>query len=905
MLGSETDAAQAAQSNASASPADRDFPFPFTPWNIQISFMSNLYDTLEDRKVGIFESPTGTGKSLSIVCGALKWLRDKQSASIDDILREQEAAAVAAGRPAAAAAAADNEPDWVIAHERQQKREALAQRLARAQRRREDREMRLKRIRDRDIKESTRLAFKRKAEETLAGPADRVATVDTHYECLVDDYQSDEDACPTAVRKSGMTSQHGTGLDSDSDDDDKDDEDADADEDLQSPQIIYAARTHSQIAQFVHEINKTVYKDIKCITLGSRKNMCINDSVIRLQSLSKINDRCLELHKRDETSKSGCPYHLQDKLQMITYDDLAHAHVRDIEELVKIGRRSATCPYYGSRHAAISSEIVCVPYNLLLQQTARDSIGLRLKNNIVILDEAHNIIETVNSLHSHSVSLAQVQACTRHLTAYFDRYKRRLAGKNVVYIKQLLIILAAFNRLLGKSRASSSPPSTAPTQTLASKPDSLVKDTVMTLNEFVNSLGVDHFNLFKIQKYLANSRLPQKLLGFALKDIKEQQQQQQQQAAAAAAAAAAAQPAAASSAAASHQHRAIVRSPLAFLDSFLASLTHADLNGRVVVAHHADPNQCVAKYLLLNPADSFAPILQQARAVVFAGGTMSPIRDFVDQVAPPVCARRPTALFSCGHIISSTSLLPMCVSAGPTGVPFDFSHERRSDPALMDETGNAIANYCNVVPGGIVVFFVSYSHLDAVTRRWRISGLWERISKRKHIFTEPASVAAVDQVLRDYSDAVYGRKKSSTSPSTQTGGLLLAVVSGKLSEGINFSDDMGRAVIMVGLPFANITSIELREKMRFFDAQAKATGSGQTGSEYYENLCMRAVNQSIGRAIRHKDDYATIILLDGRFKRERLVAKLPQWIRDCHLQMPPQFGPTMALVSRFFAAKKV
>nr|KAF6368145.1 DEAD/H-box helicase 11 [Myotis myotis] len=36
------------------------FPFPFTPYSIQIDFMTVLYQVLEDGKIGIFESPTGT-----------------------------------------------------------------------------------------------------------------------------------------------------------------------------------------------------------------------------------------------------------------------------------------------------------------------------------------------------------------------------------------------------------------------------------------------------------------------------------------------------------------------------------------------------------------------------------------------------------------------------------------------------------------------------------------------------------------------------------------------------------------------------------------------------------------------------------------------------------------------------
>jgi superfamily II DNA or RNA helicase len=39
------------------------FDFPFTPYGIQEDFMKKLYETIEKRKIGIFESPTGTGKS--------------------------------------------------------------------------------------------------------------------------------------------------------------------------------------------------------------------------------------------------------------------------------------------------------------------------------------------------------------------------------------------------------------------------------------------------------------------------------------------------------------------------------------------------------------------------------------------------------------------------------------------------------------------------------------------------------------------------------------------------------------------------------------------------------------------------------------------------------------------------
>ena len=38
----------------------RDFHHPYTPYDIQETFMETVYQVLEDGKVGILESPTGT-----------------------------------------------------------------------------------------------------------------------------------------------------------------------------------------------------------------------------------------------------------------------------------------------------------------------------------------------------------------------------------------------------------------------------------------------------------------------------------------------------------------------------------------------------------------------------------------------------------------------------------------------------------------------------------------------------------------------------------------------------------------------------------------------------------------------------------------------------------------------------
>jgi chromosome transmission fidelity protein 1 len=89
-----------------------------------------------------------------------------------------------------------------------------------------------------------------------------------------------------------------------------------------------------------------------------------------------------------------------------------------------------------------------------------------------------------------------------------------------------------------------------------------------------------------------------------------------------------------------------------------------------------------------------------------------------------------------------------------------------------------------------------------------------------------------------------------------------------------------------------------------------AAGAGVTGREYYENTAMRAVNQAIGRSIRHGGDYAVIALLDARYLQPRIRAKLPGWIAD-RLQADGgansaagAWAPAAAGIGAFFRAKK-
>lgn len=190
---------------------------------------------------------------------------------------------------------------------------------------------------------------------------------------------------------------------------------------------------------------------------------------------------------------------------------------------------------------------------------------------------------------------------------------------------------------------------------------------------------------------------------------------------------------------------------------------------------------------------------------------------------------------------------------------FDFSN--RENPVLLSDLVNKLGILCRIVPRGLVVFFPSFAMLQSILRFLHSTQKYSFLNELKPIFSEERA----KDVFTQYSSYLKDHPSK--------GALLFAVIGGKLSEGINFSDDLGRCVAIVGMPYPNKTDVVLQEKMRYLDQQR--AGLGQ---EYYSNLCIKAVNQAIGRAFRHKEDWASVVFLDYRYSQQSIRSRLTRWI---------------------------
>lgn len=53
--------------------------FPYKPYDCQADYLKKVIEALKTKSNALLESPTGTGKTLSLLCSALAWLKDQRS----------------------------------------------------------------------------------------------------------------------------------------------------------------------------------------------------------------------------------------------------------------------------------------------------------------------------------------------------------------------------------------------------------------------------------------------------------------------------------------------------------------------------------------------------------------------------------------------------------------------------------------------------------------------------------------------------------------------------------------------------------------------------------------------------------------------------------------------------------
>ncbi|KAK8886016.1 hypothetical protein M9Y10_041475 [Tritrichomonas musculus] len=631
----------------------------------------------------------------------------------------------------------------------------------------------------------------------------------------------------------------------------------------QNPQvtrIFYTSRTHIQLQQLVGELKKLPYFPRFSI-LASRRHLCIVDEVVKSASP--------DYECRKVCEENGCIYNQNANALMNPNTNKSKNDIEDIagktrinmaavpfeftnqgpkpkfdlDDLKEYGRTFKICPYILSRNIYQNAQLVFCPYNYILTPNDDKSLLLdSIKNSsIVIFDEGHNIESTARDDSSISISykLATEVLKAAQNAPITCSYKQLL--------DQVKIISTDIINFIDSKREKYNE-LYVNTNAKAPKylPGNYVKSVFILTNQNniqLSKVGSQMYNW--IQNVMNKDSSDKKL----------------------------------------YVNDHLISFFTTCCDVF-GMLTQASLESfRVAFIPDEGGRKDKDEFRLLcmRPALLFEKIKKNARSIIIASGTLSPFESFASELETSFGIR-----VSAPHVVDPSQVLTLSIkSYNNCPITSKFSVLQSRNQEIYSNLSTIILKTIKEVPGGALLFTPSYYTKDSIIKRWRISKAYDLISQIKPIVEERSDLPA-QKIIREFTS--YPR-----------GGLLVGVCRGKISEGLDFSDDLARIVYVFGIPYPGFKDAEVELKMKYNDIRHSYDKDYLAGNDWYNGQAFRALFQSVGRCVRHMNDYGAIVFLDERI--EQNMEKLPKWLMN-NFYKTTTVDQAESLLSKFYADMK-
>ncbi|MBA0741559.1 hypothetical protein Gogos_014701 [Gossypium gossypioides] len=647
--------------------------------------------------------------------------------------------------------------------------------------------------------------------------------------------------------------------------------------------LIYCTRT-------VHEMEKTLAElkllhnyqikhlgpeaRILAIGLSSRKNLCVNPTVLAAENRDSVDAGCRKLTASWVRAMAAENPNVPTCQFFENYERAASAAVLPpgvytLQDFRVFGKEKGWCPYFLARHMVQFANVVVYSYQYLLDPKVAGIISKEMqKESVVVFDEAHNIDNVCIEALSVSVRRQTLEGATRNLNRIsqeIDRYDFFLFGRFKATDASRL--RAEYNRLVEGLALRGNLPITDNWLSNPALPDDILKEAVPG-----NIRRAEHF-LHVLR------RLVQYLRGRLDTENVEKESP-------------------VSFVASINSHAGIDQKTLKFcydrLHSLMLTLEITDTDEFLHIQTICDFATLVGTYgrgfsIIIEPFDermphipdpilqlschdaslAIKPVFDRFQSVVITSGTLSPI-----DLYPRLLNFHPVVSRSFTMSLTRDCICPMVLTRGSDQLPVSTKFDMRSDPGVVRNYGKLLLEMVSVVPDGIVCFFVSYSYMDGIINTWNDSGILKEIMQHKLVFIETQDVVETTLALDNYRKACdCGR-----------GAVFFSVARGKVAEGIDFDRHYGRLVIMFGVPFQYTLSKILLARLEYL----RDTFQIKEG-DFLTFDALRQAAQCVGRVIRSKADYGMMIFADKRYSRHDKRSKLPSWIlshlRDVNLNL--------------------
>ncbi|XP_050544968.1 regulator of telomere elongation helicase 1 homolog isoform X2 [Daktulosphaira vitifoliae] len=545
--------------------------------------------------------------------------------------------------------------------------------------------------------------------------------------------------------------------------------------------------------------------------------------------------------------------------------------IADIEDLINKGKKFNCCPYYGSRELQKDVDILFTPYNYIVDPKTRKAQDIQLSEDVIILDEGHNVEKMCEESLSVEITSTDIALCINTVTDIMKQLynekttefteepvqirPREFSDDDICTLKALFLeIEQAINNIELCSSTNDKKMEGSYIFKLLQNAN-ITPDKMTTFITFLNAVIV----------YLSSSNVnsPQQAKEACLYKFQN------------------------------------------FLECVLQSMgpnkdpKNTDKYFRTYI--QLEQNKFKSKndtnkfkelkkgksinFWCFSPGFGMRDLLaRNVHCIILTSGTLSPLAATITEIGIPVNVQLQNS-----HVIKKNQICVSVVKKGPNNKPLICNYSSRNNNEFLMGLGQTLVNFSRIIPGGTLIFFPSYPFLEQCVNYWQGCNIWGSISKLKPIFVEPKNRDVLKNVIEEYYRAIDENK----------GAIFLAVYRGKVSEGLDFSDWKARAVIILGLPYPPYQDPRVVMKREYLDEMRKENPKCLSGQEWYKLEAIKAVNQAMGRVIRHIRDWGSIIFCDERYASQNIKSQLSAWVQP-HIKIHEQFSSAYKDNVQFF-----
>ena len=578
----------------------------------------------------------------------------------------------------------------------------------------------------------------------------------------------------------------------------------------ETPKILFLTGRQSQhriVVDTIREINRRMSQEFSKMRLVD---------IIGREGMCKIIDK--------STGKCNCePGVTESERRSLRSDleDYIHSEPRHVDQILKYAERNGVCAWATARDVARSTNIIVCDYNHVFVEGVREAslpvMGVDLGNTILVVDEAHNLPDRIRSGLERRIT----QKVFQRAHADCQEYKEELEKKEDALDIPESRALGEARKLEKQISALKSDPGLRKwfeekqLENNKSKGDDIRIDTQDFLDVVSSAIQgiIEDDSEDPISRILT---MISRLLAVVVaedEDLEEEANENQ-----------------------CTKLAEILEICVRYRNNSALALVFDEIIGEPRVTTH-----------LLDPGVVSGPIFEQSPGSILMSGTLFPPEMYVDILRIPenrsICKNYPSG-FPLGN-------RPVMIASDVTT---KYSERERSMSSILEHIKSVIEN----TEGNVAIFAPSYSMLDTIydhfkdnwnSKTGRLIKEEQRMSKR--------GVEGLISRLYQYKD--------------MGGSALFGVLSGKLSEGVDYSDNVLSALVCVGLPLPPPSARQdalLEYYTKKFD---------RNRAWKYASLqpAVNSILQALGRPIRKKEDRAIIVLLEKRLLENRVSRCMP------------------------------